>query len=445
MKKKEFKQKLFDMYNNEIPDQFDEIILKCKKIRNGRKKEMEKKSKKSFWGFRLSIAVSAIILILGISYFSYDTNFKVDSIIDIDVNPSIELKINKKDQIIKYKALNDDAKEILDGMDLEKVDIDIALNAIIGSMVTKGYLDDISNSILISVDNNDQNKAEKIRKELVSKIDNILNTDKIQSSVLSQTMSNNKNLSEEEKLSKDYDISLGKAKLIVDLTKNNSLLKKEDLVNLSINEINVLAEGKNSSLTNVEKQGEASTKAYIGKEKAKDIALNHAKVTNPQKLEIEFDADDGMIVYDVEFETNSYEYDYEIDAVNGNIINSKKEINDDITTNSNTTNNNTDIDYDDDDDDDYDDDDDDYYYDNKTTTKKTTTTKTTTYISSDKAKEIALNHSKISNPKKIKVEFDKEDHEYSVEFIYEEYEYDYEIDAISGKIIDYDKERIDND
>ena len=328
-------------------------------------------------------------------------------------------------------------------MDLEKVDIDIALNAIIGSMVTKGYLDDISNSILISVDNNDQNKAEKIRKELVSKIDNILNTDKIQSSVLSQTISNNKNLSEEEKLSKDYDISLGKAKLIVDLTKNNSLLKKEDLVNLSINEINVLSEGKNSSLTNVEKQGEASTKAYIGKEKAKDIALNHAKVTNPQKLEIEFDADDGMIVYDVEFETNSYEYDYEIDAVNGNIINSKKEINDDITTNSNTNNNNTHIDYDDDDYD-YDDDDDDYYYDNKTTTKKTTET-IKDYISSDKAKEIALNHSKISNPKKIKVEFDKEDHEYSVEFIYEEYEYDYEIDAISGKIIDYDKERIDND
>ena len=75
MKKKEFKQKLFDMYNNEIPDQFDEIILKCKKIRNGRKKEMEKKTKKSFWGFRLSIAVSAIILILGISYFSYYNNF----------------------------------------------------------------------------------------------------------------------------------------------------------------------------------------------------------------------------------------------------------------------------------------------------------------------------------------------------------------------------------
>lgn len=242
-----------------------------------------------------------LVIIGGI--YVFQGNYLVDSVIELDVNPSIELKVNKKDKIIDC----------------------IALNAIIGSMVTNGYLNDLSNSILISVDNNNSEKAEKLRQKLAAKIDLILSNDEIKGSVLSQTIKPEK--TEAQEFADKYKISLGKAELILDVVKNNKLLKAENLVDLSINEINVLTQGKEESLSNVEKQGTASTKAYIGEDNAKEIALNHAKVTNPQNLKVELDREDNE--YSVEFRYNGYEYDYEINATTGKIISSEKEIDND--------------------------------------------------------------------------------------------------------------------
>ena len=65
-------------------------------------------------------------------------NRRVDSVIGIDVNPSIELSVNRRDKVLRAEALNADAREVLDNMDLENVDLDIAVNALIGSMVRHG-------------------------------------------------------------------------------------------------------------------------------------------------------------------------------------------------------------------------------------------------------------------------------------------------------------------
>lgn len=61
---------------------------------------------------------------------------------------------------------------------------------------------------------------------------------------------------------------------------------------------------------------------YIGKEKAQQIALNHANLTKDQVkfIENELDEDDGRWVYQVEFRSGSTEYDYEINAYTGEIV-----------------------------------------------------------------------------------------------------------------------------
>lgn len=60
----------------------------------------------------------------------------------------------------------------------------------------------------------------------------------------------------------------------------------------------------------------------IGAEQAKNIALNHAGVNaaNVAFIYAEFDYDDGMRVYDVEFFAGNKEYDYKIDAASGAIL-----------------------------------------------------------------------------------------------------------------------------
>ena len=67
----------------------------------------------------------------------------------------------------------------------------------------------------------------------------------------------------------------------------------------------------------------ASDSGMIGEEKAKEIALNHAGLTEDQtqRLLVKRDYDDGRSIYEVEFYGEGRdEYDYEIDAATGEIV-----------------------------------------------------------------------------------------------------------------------------
>lgn len=65
-----------------------------------------------------------------------------------------------------------------------------------------------------------------------------------------------------------------------------------------------------------------TTNQYIGVEKAREIALNHAGLSNNQVTfsKVELDVDYGFATYEIEFYYNYFEYDYEINAVTGEIL-----------------------------------------------------------------------------------------------------------------------------
>lgn len=67
---------------------------------------------------------------------------------------------------------------------------------------------------------------------------------------------------------------------------------------------------------------QAQANTDIGAEKAKSIALEHAGVAAADTvfINVELDYDDGMRVYDVEFFSGNKEYDYKIDAASGAIL-----------------------------------------------------------------------------------------------------------------------------
>ncbi len=61
---------------------------------------------------------------------------------------------------------------------------------------------------------------------------------------------------------------------------------------------------------------------YIGVDRAKEIALNHAQLneSDVQFAKAKLENDDGVVEYEIEFYFGRTEYDYTIDAVSGNII-----------------------------------------------------------------------------------------------------------------------------
>lgn len=95
-----------------------------------------------------------------------------------------------------------------------------------------------------------------------------------------------------------------------------------------------------------------STNSTIGMEKAKQIAMNHAKTGKVTKVEL--DREYGILVYEIEVRDGRVEKDYKINAQTGEIVKSKVEVDD----NDHDNDRFDDDRFDDDDDDRFDDDDD---------------------------------------------------------------------------------------
>lgn len=446
MRKKDVEEKVFMAFSNSVPDVLDDILLRCEDkegLKKEMKREVEKRPSGIFISSRMLGGLAAVVVVIGASVFgvsTYNNNYKTDSIIGFDVNPSVELLVNKKEEVIEAKALNDEAKEIIKGMDLEDVDIDVAVNALIGSMLKNGYITVDSNSILVSVQNDDVAKGKKLEKEITAEIERLLSASQIEGAVLSQEIATTDDV---DKLSADYEISVGKAKLInqvidagVKDSKGN-VYTFDTLAGLSINELNVLLNSKQANVESVNSSGTASKNSYIGEEQAKAIAFKDANVkeSNVRELDVEFDADDGRLVYEVEFEVSGKEYEYDIHATTGEIIYRHTEKDDDYVSSdsvnsipSNNTSSDTNT--------------------TKKTTKKTTTKKKTSYIGESKAKSIAFKNAGVSESEvsQLKVELDKDDGvvSYEIEFNVGRTEYSYDINATTGKIIEKDIDRDDD-
>ncbi len=71
----------------------------------------------------------------------------------------------------------------------------------------------------------------------------------------------------------------------------------------------------------------AKPQQLIGKTKAIEIALTHAGVkrSDVRELDCELDRENGVLVYDIDFEVGNMEYDYDIDAKTGAVLRSWKE------------------------------------------------------------------------------------------------------------------------
>lgn len=180
----------------------------------------------------------------------------------------------------------------------------------------------------------------------------------------------------------------------------------------------------------------------IGLEKAKAAVLQHAGL---KESAVEFtkskkDIDDGRIVYEFEFVKDLTEYEYDIDGTTGEILSFSKEKVRNSADNEPTSS-----------------------PDNSSSGSSSGSSSaagsgsgstsgssqpSSDYIGADKAKSIALNHAglKAASVTFTKAKLDRDDGQYvyEIEFFSGNAEYEYEIDAISGKILDYDMERDDD-
>lgn len=489
MKREEIEKKLDTAVSGMIPeDMFKRISenivsVDAERIEKGMKKKFNIFGK-GFVGVAAAACVLFAVGVVGIPY--YGNNYVPDSHVDIDVNPGVEIVTNKKNKVLEVQSTNQDGAAVIDGMNLKNTELKVAVNALIGSMVQKGYIQNDNTGILVTVRNDNEDKANKVKAEVLNDINTALSTNSVQATVINQTV---KSTVDAKKFAAENNISIGKAVFVLNLAAKDSSLDAKELAKMKVSEIASLVVQKGIDIRDivdydsddsiweniadaiedidedarekgittsaaVENSTASATTAHsahaqpaetqpapaattaaqpkanntsgdIGVEKAKEIAMSHAGVSTGSVsfVKAKLDTEDGVKVYDIEFYSGNVEYDYEINAATGAIVSFDQDIeNYGIPTQPAAP----------------------------TQPQTAAPTQAATQpqpaaptqdaalgISADRAKQIALSHAGVGSASFTKVELDTDDgvRVYEIEFKVGNVEYDYDIDALSGAII----------
>lgn len=435
MRDEQLEKRIADAVNHAAPDILDRIlssydeqkgnVISMSEIVNNNTANTKKKRNR--WAPLVAVAAALALCISVFGYNFWKSGSAVDSVVMLDVNPSISLTINAREEVIRANALNEEAKVVLGDMDLTGTDLNVAVNAIIGSMLQNGYLSDLQNSILVSVENADAQRSAQLQTEISNAISSSFGVSGVSASVLSQTVTETDELTQ---LAQTYGISVGKAALIQEVVAQDATLTVESLAPLSINEIALISSSRNLTTNTVSQTGAASDKAYIGENAALSAAAARAgvSVSDVTWSKVEFDSDDGLMLYEVEFRTNTAKYECDVNARTGEIVKFEQEGGShtgSTTGNTGTANSNTGS--------------------TNTNTGTTTNNTNTSYIGEEAAKAAALADAGCKAEDAVYLaawlEYDdgRPEH-YEVEFMVGNTRYEYEIALTSATVIKSDRE-----
>ena len=337
MTDRELEQKLAQAITRAAPDDLEAILSRCG-AQNGSVMEMkelksngniidvevtEVKPKKKLRPWLAAACAALVLLGAGGGGLVYHQSYAVASVVSLDVNPSIELKVNRGERVISCTALNTEAAAVLfdmnGGADLKGTKLDVAVNAIVGALVREGYMDSISSAILISVEDKDQARAQRLQAELVASGDGVLRTQAPGTSVLSQVL--DADAPALEYMTFDSGLSAGKSALVQKVMEMNGTIATNSTTNfdhfasLSVEELNDLLEAGETRIPIGKPAAAMAVETYAG-----TAALNSA-VTD-----VDPELDENPPHYEVELKTAWGEFEYIVDAFTGEVLSGPRDV-----------------------------------------------------------------------------------------------------------------------
>ena len=414
MTNEKMEQRLAAALEKTAPDDVNGVLSRCEERKGTVIPMTTKKTTKRKW--TSLIAACLAVMLLGGGGLFYQRANAVASVVSLDVNPSIELKVNRSEKVLVCTPLNEDAKAILadmgNGADLKGAKLDVAVNAIVGSLVRNGYLNSISSAIMISVEDKDTARAEKLQRELSNTVDGVLQTSEAKAAVLTQTLTQDAG---REQQARENNISTGKAALVNHVLALNSALKFDELAKLSVEELKDLAEAGAPAMP----IGKAAA-AYAAEQYAGTTALDSVTA------EVDSELDEFPAHYEVELHTAWGEFEYLVDAYTGKVISGQKDLPSTVSARNDTV---------------------------KKPSQPVSPPAQSSHpaqpsgsadIGHAKAKSIALNHAGVSENEAYDMDIELDDEDgilvYEVEFKSGNMEYDYEINAATGAILKHESE-----
>jgi uncharacterized membrane protein YkoI len=286
-----------------------------------RQEPIKKKSLKPIYAF----TTISVILVIAISMF-YQGD-AITSQVFIDINPGIEISLNKNENVINMEAINIEEDVIL-SIDYYRKNVYQVIPMLLDMLSQNGFINEDKNTMLVSI----KSVSDKISKENIEKLSSTIKSffTVRDSSVLILKQEIKEDDEAIKGSYKDY-LTAGKYTFIKNLTKLDSDLIFEDLVYLSLKELIELSKDISLDLTSIIESDEDVYQYYDEKmnsqlslESAIEIALG---LSNGGVVEnIELEEDDGRLYYEIEIRKENQEFEIVLDALTGQVLEFEKDI-----------------------------------------------------------------------------------------------------------------------
>ncbi len=308
----------------------------------------EESTKKTFNYIPVLALATAVVFFLA-GFFGYYMPFRsVDSVIYLDVNPSVEIFTNRQEKVLTISPVNDDAKDFLSGYEYRGKDLDEVSTELIERFIEQGFLTESNNTILISVKNSNDEKSKEQKERLNIKIIDLLRDNEIEPFVLAQSIMNGDDW-DDEKL---YDISRGKLIFIGKMLRAESDLEIQDLVGMSLEELIALAIALDIDLEDILNDDESESDSdYDSDETSDDESESDSDYDSDETSDDESESDsdyDSDVTSDDESESDS---DYDSDVTSDDESESDSDYSSDVSSEDDTDDDSDDSEDDTDDDD----------------------------------------------------------------------------------------------
>ena len=316
MTNRELEQRLAQAVDRTAPDDWEGVLSRCE-TRKGNVIPMTTSPK---WKIKALAAACLAVLLAGGGGLFYQQTQAIASTVSLDVNPSIELKVNRGEKVLACTPLNSDAAQVLfemnSGSSLKGVQLDVAVNAIVGSLLRHGYLDGISSAILISVEDNDQARATRLQHQVTGTVGAALQAQAATANVMGQTLTASTGLAQQAQKS---SISTGRAALVNQAIALNGSLSFEQLALLSVEELKDLIESGAPGMP-------------IGVEAARKAAEDYAGLA-AEGADIDPELDETPAYYEVDlYYTSHGKLEYKVDAYTGKVLTGQAKIQENTST-----------------------------------------------------------------------------------------------------------------
>jgi len=229
--------------NTNMKEAFDKVYAE-EELKKQTKEFLAKKTdcyrKRRFSAYKGLVAVAACFVLVLFGWRGYSAYFKPSFVISVDVNPSIELGINRFERVVSVEAYNDDGYAVMSALNINYLDYRDALGRILADKSMEPYLAQ-NQVIAVTVSGEDENKKNEM-------LVNVTACTKPYANVHCSSCN-----SEEAAAAHDAGLSLGKYKAFLELQALNPDITAEDVQGLTMRQIQDMIDALSGGLDDAEK------------------------------------------------------------------------------------------------------------------------------------------------------------------------------------------------